>query len=152
MRSYLALMPQYRSASLSGQDLACTRQNTFRKSVCTAQHLSCCPVLYPSRHCQGQNVTVNFTSLSPDQSIVPQGKLQCVKFLIHNFVSLCFFWPHIRSPQTKIHKGAQNDLLMTDSKAKTKWCSLAFNIQESILNSQHCIFSFPHYEACFFPP
>lgn len=48
---------------------------------------SCCPVLYPSRRYQGQNVTVNFTSLSPNQNLVPQEKLHCEKF----FYFLFFF-------------------------------------------------------------
>lgn len=62
---------------------------TFHCSVFSAQLLHCPELLsggLSMRHYQGQNVTVNYTSLPPNQSLVPQGQLHCVKFLIHNLV------------------------------------------------------------------
>lgn len=59
--------------------------------VFSAHFLHCLKLLSSGlsvRQYQGQNVTVNYTSLPPNQSHVPQGQLHCVKFLIHNLVFL----------------------------------------------------------------
>lgn len=120
-----------------------TRQKQSGCSVFFAQLLHRLKLLSSGlsmRHYQGQSVTVNYTSLPPNQSLVPQGQLHCCKFLIHNLI---FYSQPVEAPQPKPtgeHTAFHSWLTQRPKQNGAHW---HFTCRGGILNLQHCIFFFP---------